>query len=296
MKHSVYLQRMYRLGCPVFATRSWVGEVLPAKTSVSEQLRAYTRIFGAVEGNSTFYALPTPATIERWAQETPREFRFAFKVPRVITHDRALQYFEDELRRFLQVLRPLEERLGPCMLQLPPVAGRAAGSRIRKFLEFWPREVPLAVEVRHPDWFDQGPNERDLHRLLRHFGVERVCFDSRPLFARPPSDGSTRTAQSRKPRVPGRMIGLSQSPLVRFIGRNDPDECDEWLAEWAITVAGWIREGRVPLVFCHAPDEHYAPQLARRFHEALIKELPEIPALPDWPLGSQNGEPQLGLF
>lgn len=287
---------MYRLGCPVFATRSWVGEVLPAKTPASEQLKAYTRVFDAVEGNSTFYALPTPATVERWTQDAPPEFRFAFKVPRVITHERALQYYEDELKRFLQVLSPLGERLGPCMLQLPPAAGRVAGSRIRRFLELWPSEIPLAVEVRHPDWFDEGPNERDLHRLLTHFGAERVCFDSRPLFSQPASDGATRVAQSRKPRVPGRKVGLSVSPLVRFIGRNDPSECDEWIAEWAGQVATWIQEGRVPLVFCHTPDEHYAPQLARRFHDALVKLNPEVPPLPDWPIGAENDAPQLGLF
>lgn len=43
-------------------------------------------------------------------------------------------------------------------------------------------EFSWAVEVRHPDWFDQGPNENALKQLLIRFQVNKVLFDSRPLF------------------------------------------------------------------------------------------------------------------
>ncbi|MBX2810914.1 MAG: DUF72 domain-containing protein [Myxococcales bacterium] len=281
----------------MFATRSWVGAVLPPHTTASRQLSAYTQLFSTVEGNSTFYALPSLTTVAKWKAEIPDHFRFAFKLPRTITHEKALQFYEADLSRFLEVLSPLGSCLGPCMLQLPPSAGRSAGRRVRHFLEHWPQDRPLAVELRHVDWFDQGNNERDLHRLLTHFGVERVCFDSRPLFSLPPKDPSTAEAQSRKPRVPVRKIALGQHPLVRFIGRNQVEECDPFLREWAETVAIWIREGRSPFFYCHTPDDHHAPWLARRFHEHLCQVMPEMAPLPDWPLRPTSSDrAQLSLL
>ena len=273
----------------MFATRSWVGPVLPPQTAPKDQLVEYTRILSAVEGNSTFYALPKPETIAKWALDAPEDFRFAFKIPGLITHELELLNFEEPLQRFLRTLEPLVSRLGPCMLQLPPAAGRPAGTRIRRFLERWPSDWPLSVEVRHPDWFDEGRNEHDLHRLLTHFGVERVCLDSRPLFSVPAGDDeSTAHAQSRKPRVPVRYVALGSTPIVRFIGLNEPAWCDVWLGDWAQVVAGWIREGRSPIVFCHAPDEHFAPALARRFHNYMRKYEPRLDALGDWPLAAHN--------
>lgn len=286
----------YRLGCPVFGARSWAGEVLPAGTAPRDQLAEYARIFSAVEGNGTFYGLPSPAVVHRWVEDTPESFRFAFKVPRALTHERGLVGGAAILDQFVALLAPLGPRLGPVMVQLSPAAGASWLGRLERFLAALPKEWPRAVEVRHPDWFDEGRNERDLHRLLSRTGAERVCLDSRGLFKEAPRDPLTEAAQARKPRVPPRFVGLGSSPLVRLIGRNDPEACEQIFDEWAAVVARWIREGRSPLVFCHAPDERYAPALARRFHERLRRELPELPELPAWPLPPRPPAGQLGLL
>lgn len=285
----------YRLGCPVFGCRAWVGDVLPARTPAAQQLSEYARIFSSVEGNGTFYGLPGPEAVQRWADETPPEFRFVLKVPRRITHELALQNYEAELRELAQLFEPIADRLGPFMLQLPPAAGRAALARIERFLDAAPSAFDWSVEVRHPDWFDGGRNERDLHRALARRGVERVCLDPRSLFRRGASDASTEAAQGKKPRVPPRFVGLSERPVVRFIGRNLPSECDIELAEWAEVVVRWLDEGRQPYVFGHAPDERHAPALCRRFHEALTRLRPSLEPLPAWPLPPPAG-PQMQLL
>lgn len=280
----------------MFGARSWLGEVLPAKTPVAAQLREYARLFSAVEGNGSFYGLPSPGTVERWAEETPETFRFAFKVPKVVSHERALLRCEAQVRTFAELFRPLGPRLGPSMLQLPPRAGRAALGRLHGFLEMWPEDLPLAVELRHPDWFDDGRNERDLHRLLAGFGAERVCLDSRALFATRPNDASTAAAQDRKPRVPLRTVGLGRYPVVRLIGRNRFEEAEPFFEPWVETVARWLGEGREPLVFCHAPDERFAPSLARAFHGALRARIPTLEPLPEWPLSPTRHDGQLDLL
>ena len=41
-----------------------------------------------MEGNTTFYATPTPEIVERWRDQVPETFRFCFKLPKTVTHDR----------------------------------------------------------------------------------------------------------------------------------------------------------------------------------------------------------------
>lgn len=119
--------------------------------------------------------------------------------------------------------------------------------------------------------------------LVRH-RAERVVLDARALFSRGAPNPATEAAQAKKPRVPARFVGLSDTPIVRFIGRDEPAECDPQLDAWAGAVARWVGEGRTPFVFCHAPDERFAPALCRRFHAHLRGALPSVESLPDWPL------------
>ena len=48
-----------RLGCPVWGCRDWAGDVYPARTPRSRWLSWYSQTFNTVEGNSTFYAIPS---------------------------------------------------------------------------------------------------------------------------------------------------------------------------------------------------------------------------------------------
>ena len=81
----------------MWANRDWVGRSLPADTPAGRELDAYARVVNAVEGNTTFYATPDAATIDRWCAATPPGFRFVFKLPREITHDRRLRNSTAEL-------------------------------------------------------------------------------------------------------------------------------------------------------------------------------------------------------
>ncbi len=77
---------MFYIGCPMWGYKEWVGSFFPARTPASDFLRLYSRRMSAVEGNTTFYALPSVATVSRWRQETPETFRFCHKVSRDISH------------------------------------------------------------------------------------------------------------------------------------------------------------------------------------------------------------------
>ena len=282
----------YYLGCPSWSENAWREGLYPQNARPADFLSLYAQVFNAVEGNTTFYARPAPTTVQRWAHSLPEHFRLTAKFPRDISHGGDLREQLRAAEDFLQLLQPLGGRVAPFWLQLPASFGPQRLAELVSFMDALQR--PLAVEVRHPEFFAKGDAERLLNRLLMDRGVERICLDPRALFSCDSSDPAVRHAQSKKPRVPPRPAAFTQWPQVRFIGRPELEANDPYLLPWVEKVAGWIEEGRTPYVFLHTPDNHRAPELARRFHQQLSERLPGLPALPE--LHPPQSREQLGLL
>ena len=284
------------IGCPVWACEGWVGS-LYSTTRRRTWLSEYSQVFDTVEGNSTFYAMPTNETVTRWAAETQPGFRFALKFPRVITHECRLQFADDETKLFLDALRVLqrEERLGPAFLQLPPSFSGRDFATLETYLRKLPSEMPFAVEVRHLDYFDHSDHDDQLNELLFELGMDRVVFDSRALYSAPPSDEFEEASQTRKPNLPVRPVAIGERPMVRFVGRNCVDEIQPWIEEWAPVIAEWIERGKTPYVFTHSPNDQFAPAFAKQFHSELNALRPALRELPErWP--GQKVKRQKDLF
>lgn len=282
----------YYLGCPSWSENAWREGLYPQNARPADFLSLYAQVFNAVEGNTTFYAKPAPSTVERWAQSLPAHFRFTAKFPRDISHGGDLREQTQAVESFLQLLRPLGARVAPFWLQLPASFGPQRLAELVSFIDALER--PLAVEVRHPAFFAKGDAERVLNRLLMDRGVERICLDPRALFSSTSTAPAVLHAQAKKPKVPPRPAAFTQFPQVRFIGRPELEANDPYLVPWIEKVAGWIEEGRTPYVFLHTPDNHLAPELARRFHQQLSERLPGLPALPE--LHQPQAREQLGLL
>jgi uncharacterized protein YecE (DUF72 family) len=154
----------------------WVGPVYPRRGRY-DKLRFYTGLFPIVEINSTFYRLPPVSVAESWARRTPAQFQFAAKFPQSITHDRRLVGANEELQRFLAVMRPLQDagKFSAGLLQLPPSLAFEP-TTVRAFYESIPPEFPVAVEFREDSWL--APESFD---LLREFRFAYVVVDE-PLL------------------------------------------------------------------------------------------------------------------
>ncbi len=132
-----------------------------------------------VEGNTTFYAIPSAETVARWRAETPVTFRFCFKIPRSISHTPNLGNHRQETLFFVQRMHGSGERLGTMFLQLPPAFSPVQLEQLRAFLNFWPTDMRLAVEVRHPDFVEVEHAEM-LNALLGEYKVG--CQQSFPRY------------------------------------------------------------------------------------------------------------------
>jgi uncharacterized protein YecE (DUF72 family) len=298
------------LGLPVWNRPDWAGELYPASTPAGERLAAYARIFNAVEGNTTFYATPPAATVERWLAQTGPGFRFCFKLPRAITHDRMLVNAARELEAFMAVLEPLASRLGPVLVQLPPRFAPRQLPVLEDFLLTLPPWAPYAVEVRHPGFF-AGAAEAELDAMLAELGVDRVILDARGVHepfgaegddhegaqrrsAAESDDAALVQAHERKPVLPAPAIVTGPRPVLRYVANPDLPANDARLAAWIDEVVRWLEQGREPYLFMHVPNDFHAPQLARRFFEQLAARA-AVGTLPSWP-GEHRQPSQVGLF
>ena len=146
-------------------------------------LQRYARSFGCVEINSSFHRPHARLIYARWAETTPKDFQFAVKMPRSVTHDGRLVRPAEALERFLGETEGLGSKRGPILVQLPPsltfesrVAARFFDCLRKRY------EGPVVCEPRHVSWASPAADRM----FVRHC-VARVAADPphAPAFALP---------------------------------------------------------------------------------------------------------------
>ena len=231
--------RIY-LGATGWSMKQWVGKWYPKRAKSGDFLRYYGEQFNTIELNTTHYRIPTDATVRQWYETVPADFRFCPKLPKSISHVNSLGLGEDALPRFIAALDGLKEKMGCAFMQLPPHFGADRLAVIERFLDRWPRLLPLALEVRHASWFSDPFATEALMDALAARGVAAVISD-----------------------VAGRrdvLHGYVTAPrtMVRFVGNGLIDSDYQRMREWAEK----LREWNLPesFIFPHEPENVLAPE------------------------------------
>jgi uncharacterized protein YecE (DUF72 family) len=285
----------FYLGCAVWGYKDWVGTLFPSGSRSSDFLSLYSQRFTTVEGNTTFYSVPDLKTVRRWASETPDHFRFCLKLPKFITHQGTLAAKIPEAIAFLHTMQPLGERLGPVFAQLPPGYSPQGWNDLLIFLRAWRFDIaPLALEVRHSDWFRQ-PYCSQLNAALQDLGIGRVLLDTRPIYNCP--DDPQLASERKKPNVPLHPIVTTNFSVIRYISHPDPAMNSLYLQEWAELVDQWLRQGTQIFFFVHCPVEARSPSHAHDFQHRLEQQGAAVPPLPWDAIATECAAPtQLSLF
>jgi uncharacterized protein YecE (DUF72 family) len=267
----------FHLGCAVWSYKGWVGDFYPAGSRAAEFLRLYSQRLTTVEGNTTFYAIPNADTVARWAAETLPGFKFCLKLPRDITHQGLLEPYISDALSFIAQMQGLGDRLGPIFAQLPPRYSPDAIDDLTIFLNALREKASLALEVRHPDWF-QEPYASQLTALLQALGIGRVLLDSRPIYNAP--DDPQIHSERRKPQLPVQFSVTAPFSLIRFISHSTWEMNQQFLEEWVSFVDRALRQGTQIYFFVHCPTEERSPHNARCFQELLMQRGVSVPPLP----------------
>ena len=282
----------FHLGCAVWSYKGWVGEFYPARSRPKDFLNLYSQRFNTVEGNTTFYAVPSPDKVARWVEKTATGFKFCPKLPRNITHNGLLTPQLPQTLDFYEKMKKLGDRLGVMFAQLPARYSPAYLDDLTNFLETLSSHgVTVALEVRHLDWFESS-HEAQLNALLRQFGIGRVILDTRPIYNCP--DDPQVESERRKPKLPVHLDATSNISFIRFISHPQAKFNQPYLEEWVHQLEIWLGEGKTIYFFVHCPSEERSPHNARIFQHLLEHHGVKIPSL-GW---DQIQEPpvQLSLF
>lgn len=166
-----------RIGCSGWAYKDWRGEFYPEKLPQRLWLPHYAENFDTVEINSTFYGLPSEKTVNAWVDQTPKNFRFAVKASRYITHVKRLNNPEKYVERFLAAIKPLSEakKLEAILWQLPPSFKRN-DERLAGALTAIHDRAPgrHVVELRNATWFTP-----DVYSMLGEHKVALAIADDK---------------------------------------------------------------------------------------------------------------------
>lgn len=263
------------IGCTGFSQKEWVGTVYPAKAKSKNFLKYYSKQFNTIEFNTTHYRIPKPETIQKWKETAAPGFLFCPKILQTISHSSDLGMSKESLNWFCDAIYGLEDTLGCCFMQMPPYWKPDRLAILERFLSQFPREIKLAIELRHTDWF-ANPNALEQYsQLLQSYNISTVITD-----------------------VAGRRDVLHQLlttdiAMIRFVGNGlhptDYQRIDDWVAR----LKDWAAQGlRRVYFFMHQPDNIKTPEMIVYLTQQLNQELGlrlKVPVL-------DGGSSQLPLF
>jgi uncharacterized protein YecE (DUF72 family) len=215
------------LGTSGFSYKDWVGVYYPNNLQPREWLPYYAREFNTCEINSTYYAVPSAATLKSMVAKTGEGFLFAIKANQEMTHQR-----KDNgalCNTFRQVLEPViaAGKLGCVLAQFPYSFDFNRQNweylaLLRKYLE----GIPLVIEFRNARWL-----KVEVFQWLRQQDMGFCCVDEPHLPNLLPAIAEV-TSKIGYIRFHGRnkeKWWQPGQPYERYDYTYKPEELEEWL-------------------------------------------------------------------
>lgn len=200
----------------------------PPEYQEKSRLCYYASLFNSLEVNSSFYKIPMPRTVERWATEVPDDFRFTFKLWKAITHSKELDYDPESITKFMRAIDTAGSKKGALLIQFP---GSIKVSMLQKFRQLMDDLQAtnltsgwrLAIEFRDKSWYRDN-----VYQLLEQYKAGVVVHDM-PASSTPLIDMET------------------DFMFLRFHGENGDYRGsyeDDHLHEQAQYIKDWLAEGK----------------------------------------------------
>lgn len=241
-----------RSGGTMWTVRGWRGTVYPEKDPQRTWIGHYGRAFQSIELNATHYRIHPPERMKIWADAMPEGFKFCPKFPAIITRYRKFNNCEGPTDDFIDALLALGDKRGTSFIQLTPQFMPHHGEKLARYLEAWPREIKLAIEFRHPAWFEGGADAEAIWAQMLDQGVGSVLSD---------------TALRRDA---AHMRLTAPHAIIRFGGYAGHASDQQRLLAWKERIEHWVAQGLDDLdFFVHQPDSLGTPETCAAFNQLM---------------------------
>jgi uncharacterized protein YecE (DUF72 family) len=148
----------------------------PPEFQDKSRLAYYALQQNSIEINTSFYKLPLAATVAKWADMVPDDFKFTLKLWKEVTHNKGLLFKEEDVNRFMHIADQAGDKKGSILVQFPPSLTISAAPQLAELLTSINQANDLkwdiAVEFRHKSWY-----EEDTFDLLREKRAGLVLQD-----------------------------------------------------------------------------------------------------------------------
>ena len=206
--------------------------------------------------NATFYNIFSRQQVITWCDKTLENFRFFPKITQSISHYRRLIDVRELTDEYCYNINNFEDKLEMVFLQLNDNFKFKSYDRLQSFIENFPKAIPLAVELRNTEWFNDKAISNEVYELFEKNGVTNIIVDT----------------AARRDLLHMRLT--TPKAFIRYVGANHPQGDRERLDDWVERLKVWIEQGiRDIYFFVHQNIEMESPFLAAYFIERLNSEL-----------------------
>jgi uncharacterized protein YecE (DUF72 family) len=224
---------------------SWRGPFYPSGLPLKEQLRYYGSQFQTVELNGVFYRTPTEEAVSSWRAETGKDFVFAWKASKFITHWKRLsQRSVNSLELLEGRLSLLGDKAGPILFQLPPNF-TIDTDRLDSFFQLLSKQRRYTFEFRNPSWYVPS-----VFRQLTNHNVSLCVSDHHD-------------APTPWKRTADFMYVRAHGPGGRYKGHYTAAT----LQQWAKRIKRWRKQGYDVYVYFDNDQKSAAPADALKLRE-----------------------------
>jgi uncharacterized protein YecE (DUF72 family) len=241
------IQKHVSIGTSGWTYDGWRGPFYPHDVPKKEWLRYYATRFATTEINGSFYRTPSLEAVSAWRSATSRNFTFAWKASKFITHWKRLTPKSDNSIALMATrLKVLGPKLAAVLFQLPPNFSKNR-ERLETFIRMLPKRYSYAFEFRHKSWYAD-----DVLDVLHTHDVALCLSDHRDA----PSPWE----------VTARLVYLrGHGPGGHYRGSYAMKTLDRW----ADAIATWRRQKRDVLVYFDNDQKAAAPKDALRLIERV---------------------------
>ena len=214
---------------------------------VKDELEYYATQFNSIELNATFYQPYGRDQYEKWREKTPAGFKFFPKINQTVSHLRRLNNVKEPTMAFVDATSGLHEKLGMIFLQVHDNFKPKDFERLELFINDFPKGIPLAVELRNTEWFNDKTQAEKVYQLFEKNNVTNIIVDT----------------AGRRDLLHMRLT--TPVAFVRYVGANHSSDYNR-LDPWIERIQQWRMEGLKELYFfLHQNHEVESPLLSTYF-------------------------------